>query len=515
MGRPPMTEETKKKISEALKKNGGAPPPPPSTQTRSKEMAGLEATFSKSQKNIDQMKSTADAIKAEAADLKMPEKPKGKMTPKQKADRIKMAKAIKEGKAQVREKLKEIKEKIKAEREIQRQAKEQARILKAKENAAKKVEHAKAAILKVASNQKKLDALESKSSSLIAKAKTPEQKQRIADALQRIKESRSKQEEALNKAKSAISENQNVVDGKVDVAKSNKGFFRFSQPCFLSEKSYTPWRALKEIEKKVDFKFLNASFNELEGDFTSDLNRVVNDEMQRNISKVSGKIKAGDIAAIAAMSFLSFPKIYAIVSDYTKKAFEVGKKTGSDEMKVERPVTPTQKTQLNNFTSAQIAEDFINEVNSEAKKSAKIGLAKGIAPALIIATINGIVKDRADAFVKDASSTVVNNGINEGRRLVFEKNITEIIGYLRSEILDDRTCPICEALDGAQVKPSDAMAQLDQVHTNCRGVWVPILNDEDVDDKWGVSKTIRNAFDTENRYGIPYTNGFKQLKVAK
>jgi hypothetical protein len=46
-------------------------------------------------------------------------------------------------------------------------------------------------------------------------------------------------------------------------------------------------------------------------------------------------------------------------------------------------------------------------------------------------------------------------------------------------------------------------------------VWVPILNDEDVDDKWGVSKTIRNAFDTENRYGIPYTNGFKQLKVAK
>lgn len=496
MGKP-LSEETKKKISEALKKNGGAETPPPSSnsqQSATTEMKGLEDSFNSSQKNIDGMKQSLKSITDKYASIK--------------------GRGSKGTKAKLRAQAKEIRAKLKVEREKQAKIKEQAIALKIKQRAAQNIQKATIRLQKVQISLKKLDSIGTKASSMLAKAKTPEQKQRVADMLARAAEQKTNQTKAIEDTNAFIKSQQAIASGAAKPKVRN--IFQLQEPkyhvCFLSEKKFTPWRTLKEVEKKTDFEFLDGSFNSLETQMGKDLNTAIDEDTQANVKKVDGKIKSGDIAAIAAMTFLSFNKLYSIIVDYYKRAFEVGKKTGSDEMGVERPNTPTQKTQLMNFGASQIAQDFVNEVNSEAKETARLGLAKGATAVAIVATINDVVKKKSKQFVKEATGGVVSDGVNEGRRLVFEKNVAEIQGYLRSEILDDRTCPICLSMDGTQVKPNDPMAQLDQVHDNCRGVWIPIKNDEDVEDDWGVPSQVENAFDMENRFGLPYKNNFKQLK---
>lgn len=280
--------------------------------------------------------------------------------------------------------------------------------------------------------------------------------------------------------------------------------------CLLQEKAYKPWRELTEVEKKTDFRFLNESFNDLEAQLEQALTGALDEDAQRNVKRIEGKLKAGDIAAIAAMSFIGFQKIYAIISEYLKKSFEVGKKTGAQELDVERPLTPTKSTQIMNFEAAQIAEDFVNEVNSEAKEKAKHGLANGIATVAVVGAVNNVVRDKAKKFINDITGGIISKGVNDGRKAVFEKNVSMLQGYQRSELLDDRTCNICLSLDSRIVTADDPMAKLNQVHTNCRGIWVPILNADKAEGVWGIPKTVQNQFDTVG--GVPAMNSFKQMK---
>lgn len=338
-------------------------------------------------------------------------------------------------------------------------------------------------------NMQKLNNIADRANILLLKAKKPAQKQKIVEMLKIIQDRQTAQKTYFlqKNHKSGI----NVI-------------------CLSQSKVFKPWRQLTEIEQKTNFKYLNESFNNLEAEMEAEMWEIIKEDIQKNVKKIEGKIKAGDIAAIAAMSFISFNKLYPIVAEYYKRAFEVGKKTGSEEIGVDRPITPTKKIQLINFGAAQITEDFINQINSEAKEKAKNGLIKDIAIAGLIASINDVVQNGSKDFVNKATGEIISEGINDGRRLVFEKNITELQGYERSEILDDRTCNICYSLDGRQIKADDPMAKLDQVHNNCRGLWIPITLNEEADNNWGIPKSITERFETIG--GVPEKNNFKQLK---
>lgn len=498
--RKPMSDETKKKIAEALTKNN--PTPAPTTQSRSKEMAGLEREFNSSQKRIETMKNVAKSLKSE---IKTPVKPEKGATKEQKA-------AYKKAKDAVKVKREEIKAKVKQEREKQKELKNKARDLKTKESANKLIEKAKIKNEKIASNQKKLDGMEVKIKQMMMKAKTPEQKQRAQDALKRVAENRVKQAEALTKNSQLIAEKTKIVNSTGSITKSNKGFFRFDEIICFKQLSFTPWRDLYRVEQKVNFNLLNDVFDNSQV-LEDEIYKSIMADSNRQISAIENKIKAGDIAAIAALSFLLYNRFYKQISEKIKVNFEVGKTMASEELKVERPATPTAKNQLNNFAAGQIADQSINEIDTAVKDSVRVGFARGVGIAAIIATVKAVYNDAAKKIAKRAAEIIVSTGVNEGRRLVFEKNIGKIQGYLRSEILDARTCEICRRMDGTQIRVNDTMAYLDQVHSNCRGVWVPILENEKApSDKWGVSKSVAKAFDTNNRFGIPQKNEFKQIK---
>jgi len=82
-------------------------------------------------------------------------------------------------------------------------------------------------------------------------------------------------------------------------------------------------------------------------------------------------------------------------------------------------------------------------------------------------------------------------------------------------VLDGNTCNMCLSLDKRVVEAGDPIAEMDMVHTHCRGLWVPIFASEEQPDNNPIPKTVIDSFDLLD--GRPTVNGFKQLKkpIAK
>jgi SPP1 gp7 family putative phage head morphogenesis protein len=74
----------------------------------------------------------------------------------------------------------------------------------------------------------------------------------------------------------------------------------------------------------------------------------------------------------------------------------------------------------------------------------------------------------------------ISEAVNLGREEGFDDIANEIGAYQWSAILDDRTCDLCESLDGQYFEPGDpALAELKPpIHPNCRCILVAVLKEE-------------------------------------
>lgn len=81
-----------------------------------------------------------------------------------------------------------------------------------------------------------------------------------------------------------------------------------------------------------------------------------------------------------------------------------------------------------------------------------------------------------------ATSAILNiaEAVNMGREEGFDDIKNDIGGFQWSAILDDRTCRLCESLDGTYFEPGDpALAELKPpIHPNCRCMLVAVLKEE-------------------------------------
>lgn len=282
---------------------------------------------------------------------------------------------------------------------------------------------------------------------------------------------------------------------------------------FAEKKKFVLWRELTLQEKRCDFIYLNESFNNIEQELEDELVQIANDDLTRTVKELENKLKTGDVYSILAIAFISKNKLSAAIKNYLKKSFEVGKKAATEEVNgsgAERPPTTTKDVQLMNFEAEQIAEDLTNRLNQEAKNRTREGLAKGVAAGAITVAVSNALKSSVSNGIGNIVSTVVAENVNKGRRFVFERNLTKIQAFLRSEILDEKTCNMCMSLDGRFVMADDPMAKMDIVHSGCRGIWIPIMVDEKIEGSIGIPKTVSDSFDTVG--GVPTVNNFKQLK---
>ncbi len=366
-----------------------------------------------------------------------------------------------------------------------------------------KIQRANTSIQKSDNALKKADLLQTRLEDLLSKATTDAQKSRLQYSLDTLQVTRTAHQDIIDKA------NQDLKDaGAPPTIAPLSEKYKFTE---LHEKGFLLWRELTLQEKRVNFQKLNDIFDEASSGLEDDLTVSVGNSLKISMARVQARLKAGDVSGIADIDFVPQSAINPIVNQYIKDAYEQGKKSASLELKVGKPATPLLKTQLMNMDSEMISQSFSTEVGLAAKQIAREGLAKGVPVPSVISSINSVAQEKASKMMVQVIGNVIGENLNKGRRLVFESNATDIKAYQRSEILDGRTCNTCMSLDERIVMGDDPMAQLDEVHYNCRGVWVPIMQNEEIDpNDIGLPSDITDAFDTIG--GAPTVNAFTQLK---
>lgn len=279
----------------------------------------------------------------------------------------------------------------------------------------------------------------------------------------------------------------------------------------LTEQKLSITRKLTMQEKRVDFQQLNEDFNNLQTQFEDSMSGMTSDEIERYVASLQKKLDAGDIAGIAAMGLMIAGATKKAISKAMFTAYQKGKTTAASEMGVDRPITPQQTTQVMNMDVDDMTNNYINNIDQKAKDVVKNSIVAGAATGAIVVAVKQAMKDEAAKTISNISGTIVDQYINRGRNAVFQANISKIVSFQRSEVLDNVTCGTCLELDQKTIYPHDPMAYLDQVHTNCRGIWVPIYEDDtEQPEITGLSKKMLDSFDTVD--GRPMINAFTQMK---
>jgi hypothetical protein len=122
-------------------------------------------------------------------------------------------------------------------------------------------------------------------------------------------------------------------------------------------------------------------------------------------------------------------------------------------------------------------------------------LNKGESITAALAAADAAAADAIDTLTSDATGILMSGYINHGRNVVFDKNSEDIYALQRSEVLDQATCNFCLSVDSRVVEKDDPFAQNTIFHSNCRGIWVAILKDEqDPPAIGGIPQSIRDRF---------------------
>ena len=302
-----------------------------------------------------------------------------------------------------------------------------------------------------------------------------------------------------------------LVKPKVDEKKNlkkNEEYIREHK--LLTEQSYNPTREFTIYEEKVDFEFLNESFNKIEVQLEKEMIDVTNIEIDKYVESAGKKVEEKNIAGLSTLMFGGLVAYRKAINKSIAQSYEVGKKTATKEMGVKPVATPQEQEALKNFESQEYSETYVQEIQKTGRDIVKNGIIVGATTVAIKSALKKDLKDRASKMIASTSGIVVGQNINRGRSMVFENSINLISKFQRSEVLDGKTCNMCLSLDRRIIGPTDPMRNLDLVHSFCRGVWIPVFKSEEQPKANPIPKSIESQFNKIG--GSPRINGFKQIK---
>ena len=259
--------------------------------------------------------------------------------------------------------------------------------------------------------------------------------------------------------------------------------------------AFKPFRKLTFAEKKVDFEKLQDKMDELESRFdreTKDLLHEARDEYMAALTKAA---HAGDTKAIKDATLKVQNEYSRIVKNALKNSFEFGKTHAAKEIGADAPANPAETLRQIDIQASAIADAQIAQITTESKNAYVQALNKGESTSVALAAADAAAAAAIDALTDDAKEILVAGYINHGRGVVFDKNSADIYALQRSEILDRATCNYCLSVDGRVVEKDDPFATNTIFHSNCRGIWVAILQDEEEKPSiGGIPQSIRDRF---------------------
>ena len=179
-----------------------------------------------------------------------------------------------------------------------------------------------------------------------------------------------------------------------------------------------------------------------------------------------------------------------------EKTYDFAKTNVAKEMGVTAPATSHGAVDRMDLQADMIAKKHANDIDYAGKKAAVENLGKNKSLYQTMGAVELAIDKKITSMVRDTGSIIIGGSINQGRRAVQQKYEHLIHSLQRSEILDRKTCNFCLSVDGRVFDKRDPFTKNDIFHSNCRGIWVEILKDEDELPKiTGAPKSITDRFD--------------------
>lgn len=241
---------------------------------------------------------------------------------------------------------------------------------------------------------------------------------------------------------------------------------------------FMSWRPLIFTEQKVSWKKIEDTMDKMESGFSDEAKKLLTSAKDAFMAKLHAAIDSGDQKGIADLEIKFIADYKALLKDVMKSAYEYGKNNVSTEIGVQVP--PNSAASLANIDL--LADTIANKTAADLETKAKITTANAVKqgknPLQTAGIIDLALQEAIASTVDNTAGLIIGQSINTGRNDVFARNKGSIHGLMRSEILDASTCEFCLSMDGRVVGTEDTWASTDIFHTNCRGIWVAIMKDE-------------------------------------
>lgn len=248
---------------------------------------------------------------------------------------------------------------------------------------------------------------------------------------------------------------------------------------FDDGKGFMSWRPLTFAEQKVSWDKIQTTMDDMEENFDAAARSLLADAKDAFMSKLAQAIKDNDTNAIKDVEIKFINDYRALLKDTMKKAYEYGKNNVSKEMGVQPPANNAETLANIDLMADTIANKTAIDLETKAKIATANAMKSDIGHLQAAGAVDALLDQAVDDAVINTRGLIVNQSLNDGRNDVFERNGGMIQSLQRSEILDNTTCNFCLSMDGRVVNPDDAWAKTNSFHSNCRGIWVEILKDEE------------------------------------
>lgn len=267
------------------------------------------------------------------------------------------------------------------------------------------------------------------------------------------------------------------------------------KPFAFDERPFKPYRKLTFAEEKVSFNALQQKIDELESQFNKETTDLLHEARDRYMAAFTRAAHAGDTQGIKDATLKVQSDFARIIKNATQTAFVYGKNNAAKELGVDAPPNPSATLKQIDIQSAAIADMQIAEITTESKNAYIDSISKGNSTTASLAAADAAAAAAIERLAGDTSSILMSGYINQGRNVVFDLNGDDIHALQRSELLDLTTCNYCLSIDGRIIEQDDPFGQNTIFHSNCRGIWVAILKDEDeLPTIGGIPKSIRDRF---------------------
>ncbi len=284
----------------------------------------------------------------------------------------------------------------------------------------------------------------------------------------------------------------------------------------LEERPFKLTREMTLQEKRSNFQWLNDQFNKLQTRFSADLTQIGKEMAVTIAQQATLHLKGGNFAAIGTAATTYSPLVKTLIATTLAAAFAAGSSLAVQELKnggiadAAEPVLDQEALAIREAVATQITKDFVGQIESTARSTALAAVQANVSPAATISKISQDVQTVAAKMTQNLTGSIIGQQVNNGRKKVFDNHAAEIGQYLRSEIIDDKTCPFCLTIDTRVVTADDPIASLDVFHNWCRGIWIPILAKDDQLPLNPIPKSVLDNIDTVE--GKPFINGFTNIK---